>query len=105
MIDTATMVLQTGQFHVRDESYFDGSDKKQVDGKFSVTTSFCDKYARAEKKAGRYFPRIGLPKNRRGNYTNETTSTLEIQASLPKVRWGTSAFEVDGRDLEPFHAG
>ncbi len=105
MIDSATIILEASQFKVLDYECFDGRENKQINGKFSVTTTFCQKFAEAEKKQGNYFPRISLPNNtvKRPDGKKEQVKTLEIQASLPKSRHGTNLWEADSTDLEPIY--
>lgn len=102
MIDSVVIKLVAGQFKVIDEVCFDGKETKQINGKFFVTSAFSGQ-ARIEKQQGNYFPRIILPKSRKGNSSNETESTLEIQVSLPKLMYSTNLLEVDNTDLETIY--
>lgn len=102
MIDSVVIKLVAGQFKVIDEVCFDGKETKQVNGKFFVTSAFSSQ-ARIEKQQGNYFPRIILPKSRKGNSSNEVESSLEIQVSLPKLMYGTNLLEVDNTDLETIY--
>lgn len=99
MIDSAVLQMPAGTFKVLDGKCFDGEESKQLNGKFSVTSAFSSQ-TKIAKKEGYYFPRVILPKVRKGNVTNDTVSSVEIQASLPKVLYDTNALEIDHTDLQ-----
>lgn len=101
MIDSVVLILEDGQFEVKDDSLFDGKDGKQIRGKFSNSSAFCYRYAEEQKKKGRYFPRIQLSETsqNRGNGI-EKMKVIEIQVSFPKLIYGTNLFEIDGHALD-----
>lgn len=97
MIDSVVLQLETSQFILRSNNQMDGKSIKNGKG-YSVVTEFCRAFAKNQKKLGFYFPMVNIAKRKSGK--SETKRVLEVQASLPKLIYGTNLFEIDKTDLK-----
>lgn len=100
MIDSMTLAFMKGEYAITDDRYFVGRNVKQMNGRFSISSTFTD-MATQSKKQGRYFPKVEVPKRTVGKDKIES-SYLLVQVSIPKLLYGTNLFEVDETDLQAF---
>ncbi|MEK9157050.1 MAG: phage/plasmid replication protein [Patescibacteria group bacterium] len=103
MIDTATIHITN--FVTYSEEFFTKAKHHELKGKFGIfgriTTRYTD-YPKHCASEGRYFPQVHIEENSRkikGGYFVPKTRTLVIQASFPKLLFGTSIFDLDERLL------
>jgi hypothetical protein len=99
MIDSIVWRLEKDQFKISNELAFDGESSKSIRGRFNTTSIFVSKYATNRKKQGVYFPHIEIKKDKREG----AIKALEIQASLPRLDFESSLFEVDESRLDPIN--
>jgi hypothetical protein len=99
MVDSIVWKLGKEQFTISSKWAFDGESSKGLTGKFSTASLFVNGYAKAQKKKGLYFPHIEMKQDKKGG----EIKGLEIQASLPRLDFGSSIFEVDESRLDPIY--
>lgn len=100
MIDTITLAFKEDQYIITDTKYFVGRSTKQINGRFSISSTFSD-MATQSKKQGKYFPHVEIPKRTVGKDRSES-SYLLVQVSIPKLLYGTNLFEIDETNYSDF---
>jgi len=103
MIDSVILVIKDGQFTFVKNKFFDAQSVKNINRAVEVTTLFSNAYKRI-KKDGRYFPIISPKKTviHKGGGT-ELSYNIEVQASLPKLLYGTNLYEITPADLDDIY--
>jgi len=97
MIDSVLIQPNSEQFTIRDVKRFDASSAHGSTG-YRVGTLYSSTYQKNWKKRGVYCPLFTLASRRGGN--KEPVKTLDIQFSLPKIIYGTNAYEVDTYEMD-----
>jgi len=100
MIDSVVLKLFKGQYKILSRVFFDGREKKQVDGKFCAGAVFINKFREQKRKESIYFPVIQLTQQtvRNQDGEKERIESLELQFSLAKLLHQTNMWEVDETD-------
>jgi len=100
MIDSIVLTLNSDQFELMPDNKLDGRKTQHGRG-FAINSEYSETYNRNLKKQGLYCPSI--TKATKTNSANEPKEILEIQASLPKLLYGSNLFEIDSEDLEKIY--
>lgn len=98
-IDTVVLQLHSGQFRLRDKNRFNEAKSHSAQG-YSANSKLAREYARSWRKRGVYCPLVELKTSKQG--LKEPKTTLEMQASYPKMVHGTNLFDADRSDLPTF---
>lgn len=100
MWDSVVFNLNSEQFELKPDNKLDGKKTHQGRG-FTINSDYCEAYKKILKKQGIYCPSI--TKATKTNSTSGTKEVLEIQASLPKILYGSNLFEIDSEDLDKIY--
>ena len=96
MIDSWNFHLDKDQFSIKPDNKLEGRKTHRGNG-FTVNSAYCGAYRKKLKEQGIYFPDIN---QKEVSAWGNTKNGLDITASIPKVIYGTNAFEVDSSQIE-----
>ena len=101
-VDSATFYLESNQFEMKSESFFDGKSTRQINWRYSTGSSFVKGLNEKMKRNKKYFPLISIHERTIGSYLTEKKKVkrLEVQISLPKALYETNKFEITQDDFE-----
>lgn len=100
MIDSVVLILNSDQFELGPNNKLDGRKTQHGRG-FVINSEYSETYNKNLKKQGFYCPSI--TKAVKTNSIEGPKEILEIQASLPKLLYGSNLFEIDSEDLEKIY--